>query len=165
MTREIDFAEIRVETPDDARAVRAMLLDSFETHAEADLVDALRADGDLALGLVAQAEEGLAGYVAFSRARLEDRPALALAPVAVRKGRRIEGVGSRLVRAGLRELETRFEGLVVVLGDPLWYDRFGFRPAPGLVSRWSGPNLMALSLGPAREAAGVFVHAPAFAAL
>lgn len=165
MTREIDFAEIRVETPDDARAVRALLLDSFDTHAEADLVDALRADGDLTLGLVAQAEEGLAGYVAFSRASVDGAPALALAPVAVRKGRRIEGVGSRLVRAGLRDLEPRFDGLVVVLGDPLWYDRFGFRPAPGLVSRWSGPHLMALSLGAPREATGALVHAPAFAAL
>jgi putative acetyltransferase len=165
MSRPVDFAEIRAESPQDARAVRALLLDAFETHAEADLVDALRRDGDLVLSLVAMGEEGLAGYVAFSRARLADRPALALAPLAVRKGRRVEGVGSRLVRAGLRELEGRFEGWVVVLGDPLWYDRFGFAPAPGLACRWSGPSMTALAMGAAGPAEGDFVHAPAFACL
>jgi putative acetyltransferase len=165
MTRPIDFAEIRPETPDDARAVRALLLDAFDSHAEADLVDALRRDGDLALGLLAEADEGLAGYLGVSRASLAGRPALALAPLAVRKGRRVEGVGSRLVRAALRDLETGFDGHVVVLGDPGWYDRFGFSPASELTGRWAGPNLMTLALGAAGPAAGELVWAPAFAAL
>ena len=162
MTREIDFAEIRPETAADAHAVRALLLDAFESAAEADLVEALRRDGDLALALVAVAEDGLAGYVAFSRATLAGRPALALAPVAVSKGRRLEGVGARLVRAGLRELEAGFVGQVVGLGGVLWYDRFGFTPAPGLVCRWAGPHLMALPLGAAPKAQGALVYAPAF---
>jgi putative acetyltransferase len=165
MTRDVDFAEIRPEGADDARAVRALLLDAFETHAEADLVEALRAAGDLVLGLIAEGEEGVAGYAAFSRATLDGRAALALAPVAVRKGRRIEGVGSRLVRAGLRELEGRFAGQIVVLGDPLWYDRFGFRLAPHVSCRWAGPNLLALPLGEQSEAAGEMRYAPAFDAL
>jgi putative acetyltransferase len=165
MNREIDFAEIRPETDADAGAVRALLLDAFPTAAEADLTEALRRDGDLALGLVAVSREGLEGYVAFSRALIDGRPALALAPVAVRKDRRVEGVGSRLVRAGLRDLETRFVGHVVVLGDPLWYERFGFVPAPGLACRWSGPHLMTLALGGAGAAHGALAYAPAFAAL
>lgn len=165
MTREIDFAEIRPEQEGDARAVRALLLDAFGTHAEADLVDALRESGEVALALVALAEEGLAGYVAFSRATLDGAPALMLAPVAVRKGRRLEGVGSRLVRAGLRALESAFAGHVVVLGDPLWCDRFGFRPAPGVACRWSGPHLLTLALGVEGEAKGDLVYAPAFEAL
>ena len=69
------------------------------------------------------------------------------------------------MRAGLRALEGAFAGQVVVLGDPLWYERFGFHPAPGLACRWSGPHLMALPLGVEGEAKGAFVHAPAFEAL
>ncbi|QLP96366.1 MAG: hypothetical protein HZY79_01695 [Rhodoblastus sp.] len=83
----------------------------------------------------------------------------------MRKDRRVEGVGSRLVRAGLRDLEARFVGHVVVLGDPLWYERFGFAPAPGLACRWCGPHLLALALGGAGPAQGALAYAPAFAAL
>lgn len=165
MTREIDFAEIRRETAAAALAVRVLLIEVFDTPAEADLVEALRADGDLVLGLVAVAHDGLSGYVAFSRASVDGRPALALAPVAVSRGRRVEGVGSRLVRAGLRELEGSFAGHVVVLGDPLWYGRFGFEVAERLVSRWSGPHLMTLAVGEAGEAKGELNYAPAFDAL
>lgn len=162
VTREVDFAEIRPASEADAGAIRALLLEAFETAAEADLVERLRADGDLALCLVAQAEDGVAGCLALSPARIAGRPALALAPLAVRKGRRVEGVGSRLVRAALRDLETQFDGWVVVLGDPLWYERFGFQPAPGLVCRWTGPNLMAMPLGRAGRAEGALAYAPAF---
>ena len=165
MTRDIDFAEIRPERIEDAPAVRALLLEAFDTPAEADLVEALRAGDDIALGLVAVAQDGLAGFVAFSRARLDGRPALALAPVAVSRDRRIEGVGSRLVRAGLRALEGAFVGQVVVLGDPLWYDRFGFLPAPDPVNRWAGPHMMALAVGAAEPARGTLVYPSAFDAL
>ncbi|MBL8587841.1 MAG: N-acetyltransferase [Methylobacteriaceae bacterium] len=166
MSRAPDFAEIRRERPADADAIRALLLAAFPTPAEADLVAALRADGDLVLGLVAEGGDGLAGYVGFSRASVAGRPALALAPLAVADGRRIEGVGSRLVRAGIRELETGFSGPLVVLGDPIWYGRFGFAPAAGLVCRWSSPHLLAMTIGaPAAAAAGDLVYARAFDAL
>lgn len=162
MSRAPDFAEIRRERPADEEAIRALLARCFPTLAEADLVDALRAAGDLTLSLVAVGDEGLVGHVALSRATLGGAPALALAPLAVAEGRRIEGVGSRLVRAALRELEGSFRGAVVVLGDPLWYERFGFRPAPGVVCRWSSPQLLALDLAGGGTPAGDMVHAPAF---
>lgn len=161
MSRAPDFAEIRRERPADEEAIRALLARCFPTLAEAGLVEALRAAGDLVLSLVAIGDEGVVGHVAFSRARLAGGPALVLAPLAVAEGRRIEGVGSRLVRAALRELEGGGDGPIVVLGEPLWYERFGFRPAGGIACRWSSPQLLALD--PAGgEPAGELVYAPAF---
>ena len=166
MTRAPDFAEIRPERPEARAAVRALLSAAFASTAEADLVEALRAAGDLSLGLVAEDEKGLAGFVGFSRASLGGRPALALAPLAVAERRQFEGVGSRLVRAAIRDLEPCWSGAVVVLGDPLWYARFGFVPAPAVACRWAGPHMMALSVGQeASPLVGEMVYAPAFDAL
>ncbi|MBK9080979.1 MAG: N-acetyltransferase [Rhizobiales bacterium] len=166
MSRAPDFAEIRPERPEDRAAIRALLTSAFASTAEADLVDALRAAGDLSLALVAGDETGLAGFVGLSRATLGGRPALALAPLAVAERRQFEGVGSRLVRAAIRDLEPRWSGAIVVLGDPLWYARFGFFPAPAVACRWAGPHMMALSVGEAASPlVGEMVYAPAFDAL
>jgi predicted N-acetyltransferase YhbS len=145
-----DKVETRPERAGDEPAIRAVLEAAFETPAEADLVDALRAGGHLVpeLCLVAEAGGEVVGYIAFSRARLEEGGVaagaaagagaasgaggpelLALAPMAVHPGRQNAGIGYDLVYDALQRAEETSYPLVVVLGHPDYYPRFGFDPA------------------------------------
>ncbi|KJK53584.1 bifunctional class I SAM-dependent methyltransferase/N-acetyltransferase [Streptomyces sp. NRRL F-4428] len=119
----------RPETAADIAAVRAVNLAAFETPLEADLVDALRADGSWLPGLsyVAEAADGsVAAHALLTRCEVGGAPALALAPVAVDPAYQRSGAGSSVVRALLAAARERGESLVVVLGHPSYYPRFGF---------------------------------------
>ena len=157
---------IRPETADDREAVRQLLLAAFPTCGEARLVERLRGDGDAALSLVAVEVEAVVGHVLFSRLRAP-AAALALAPLAVRADRRRRGIGARLVRAGLDRAKREGWRAVVVLGDPAYYSRFGFRPETvrGMASLYAGPALMGLALAPGGLSGPCIEHAPAFASL
>lgn len=123
----------RPERPEDAGPVRAVLEAAFDTPAEADLVDALRAEGALVpdLSLVAEQDGEVVGYIGFSRARLGagGPEILALAPMAVIPDRQNRGIGYDLVADALRRAEDTPYPLIVVLGHPDYYPRFGFDPA------------------------------------
>jgi putative acetyltransferase len=164
---------IRPERSDDHDAVRALLQSAFEPDGgEADLVDALRAAGDHVpeLCLVAVEDEHVVGHLFFSRARLASgHEVLALAPMAVAPARQRDGIGSRLAEDGLaRAADTAFP-LVVVLGHPAYYPRFGFEPAAayGVRAPWDVPPeaWMVLRLPAYRpEARGLVSYAAAFGA-
>jgi len=163
---------VRPAIPDDAPAVRAVLTAAFPTSAEAQLVQRLAADGDLVLGFVAAEEEEIVGYAAFSRMAVtaDDAPvpALGLGPVAVLPQRQRRGIGGRLIECGLAAANGRGIPLVFVLGDPLYYGRFGFRAgtAAPFASPYAGPHLMAQWLSsPRTPASGRADYAPAFAQL
>ncbi|MEI7030162.1 bifunctional class I SAM-dependent methyltransferase/N-acetyltransferase [Streptomyces pratensis] len=123
----------RPETAADRSAVHALNTAAFPTRGEADLVDALRADADAwlpGLSYVAEAPDGsLAAYALLSRCRVGDAPALALAPVATAPAHQRQGAGQAVVRAVLDAARARGEALVLVLGHPAYYPRFGFGPA------------------------------------
>jgi putative acetyltransferase len=121
---------IRVERPEDRERIHRLNVEAFGQPDEAELIDALRAAGDHVpeLCLVAVGGDGdLIGHIFFSEARLDSGVAvLALAPMAVLPDRQGHGVGSALVRESLsRAAETDYP-LVVVLGHPEYYPRFGF---------------------------------------
>jgi putative acetyltransferase len=84
------------------------------------------------------------GYALLSRVRVKADevpvPALALGPVAVAPHRQRVGHGTAVVQAALDAATELGERLVVVLGDPAFYRRFGFTRADrlGLTSPWSG---------------------------
>ena len=158
--------QVRAEDDADFGAIRTVNREAFGTVAEADLVDALRANGDAALSLVAESDSGVVGHVLFSdlpvRTSARDVAALALAPMSVLPRWQRRGVGSALVRAGLdRCREAGFEA-VVVLGHPTYYPRFGFsaRLAAPLQAPFSGPAFMALELVPGALSAGGVVRYP-----
>jgi putative acetyltransferase len=158
---------IREEQPEDHRAIRKVVIEAFGRADEADLVDALRADGDAVLSLVAAEESGIAGHVLFSRMTAPFR-ALGLGPVAVLPDRQRFGIGSGLIRAGLEAARHAGWQGVFVLGDPDFYRRFGFASslAAGFACRYAGPYLMAMPLEgvlPAMD--GTVAYAPAFARL
>ena len=158
---------IRDETPADRAGIRALVLAAFGGAQEADLVDQLRTDGDAAVSLVAADGERIVGHVLLSRMTAPFR-ALGLAPVSVAPDRQGEGIGGRLVRAGLeRARRDGWQG-VFVLGDPGFYRRFGFDPglAGGFASPYAGPYLMAAALdGPLPAITGRIDYPPAFDAL
>jgi putative acetyltransferase len=166
----------RTETAADAAAVRRVVLAAFPTAEEADLVDALRADPAWLPGLswVAETPDGeLAGYALITRCTIGGAPALALAPVAVLPAYQKRGAGSAVTRAALAAAAERGERLVVVLGHPEYYPRFGFVPASrfGIRASFEVPDeaLMALFLddgsaaGPgAAVPSGTIRYAPPF---
>ena len=90
------------------------------------------------------------------------RAGIALAPLAVGKDHRRRGIGSALVREGLARLAARNEEIVFVLGDPVFYERFGFSvaEASAFTSRYQGPHFMALALASTAPGGGK-VHYPA----
>ncbi|MEU6982307.1 bifunctional class I SAM-dependent methyltransferase/N-acetyltransferase [Streptomyces sp. NPDC046324] len=123
----------RPETAADLRAVREVNATAFETRAEADLVDALRADAGAwlpGLSFVAEAPDGsVAAHALITRCHVDGVPAAALAPVAVAPAYQRQGAGEAVVRAVLDAARLRGESLVLVLGHPEYYPRFGFERA------------------------------------
>ena len=127
---------VRPETPADIGDVREVHRRAFAPSlVEADLVDALRASPAHVpeLCLVAVRDEVIVGHVAFSRAHVgSGHPVLALAPMGVLPECQGQGVGSALAAEGLRRAAGTDFPLVVVLGHPAYYPRFGFEPADAL---------------------------------
>ena len=160
---------IRPERADDGPAVRTVLEAAFGGTVEAGVVDALRAEGDVVLALIAEREGQIAGYVAFPRLNLDlgarTVPVIGLAPVGVAPPMQRQGIGSALIRDGLARLKDRGERLVFVLGDPAYYGRFGFTVMDRFVSRYAGPYFQALTLAPDAPVAGRVSYPRAFADL
>jgi putative acetyltransferase len=128
--------DVRPETRTDFGDVRSVHERAFApSHEEADLVDALRGSGVHVpeLCLVAVRAGAVVGHIAFSEARLDSgHPVLALAPMGVLPEHQRQGVGSALVSEGLRRAADMDFPLVVVVGHPEYYPRFGFEPADAL---------------------------------
>ena len=141
---------VRPETPEDAAAIAEVVAAAFSEPGvsgvlarpvEVGLVDAIRRSDRFVpeLSLVAEVDGRVAAFAMFSLVDLmaepgDDHgvPVLALAPVAVAPDFQNRGLGSAVVRAGLEAADSRPEPLVVVLGEPAYYGRFGFEPAAGL---------------------------------
>jgi putative acetyltransferase len=161
-------AHIRPEALSDHPGIRTVLTSAFPGPAEADLVERLRQDGDAIISLVAVDDGHVVGHVLFSKMSAPFK-ALGLAPLAVVPGRQGEGIGGRLVKAGLQGArDGGWEG-VFLLGDPAYYERFGFSAAlaASFSSPYSGPHFMAVSLSGDRlpENKGEVAYAEAFSAL
>ena len=109
---------------------------AFGTPDEARMIDEIRrSDGYVPeLSFVAEVEGGVVGHTMLSYVELEEgsRRLLELAPMAVHPDHQRQGIGSALGRAALAAADERGEPLVLVLGHPTYYPRFGFRPASEL---------------------------------
>ena len=161
---------IRDALPADAPAIAAVLTAAFPTEAESTLVTALRATGDAAIELVAEAPDGaILGHVLLSPMMAGAQRALALAPLSVVPSAQRRGLGAALVRKALERARARPEGWCLVLGDPRYYGRFGFAAdAASQVTGvpWSGhPAFQALALHEASPLAGDARYAQAFGLL
>ena len=144
---------IRPERDRDHFSVRLLNQTAFETPAEANLVDSLRARVDGALSLVAEVDGAVVGHIMFTPVDLDcgsQRLVMGLGPMAVSPEQQRSGVGRALVEEGLAECRRLGAVGVVVLGHPSYYPRFGFQPASGfgLASQYAVPDevFMALEL-------------------
>jgi putative acetyltransferase len=158
---------VRDESPRDWKAVYQVVSSAFGQLAEAELVEKLREGGDSAVSLVAEEDGQIVGHVLLSRMDAPF-PALALAPVSVIPTRQRSGIGSALVKRAVNSARSKGWDAIFVLGDPNYYERFGFdrEAAAGFASPYAGRHFMVLRLSPSLPATtGELRHAPAFAAL
>lgn len=131
--------EIRWERPDDIGAICSITTAAFKEvehsrQTEAAIVNALRAADVLTVSFVAVDGGEIVGHVAFSPITIdgEDKGWYGLGPVSVRPDRQRKGIGQVLIREGLAQLKRAGANGCVVLGDPAYYERFGFASDPAL---------------------------------
>ena len=124
--------EIREERSGDEEAIRRVHVDAFGGDVEARLVDLLRARARAVTSLVAIENDELVGHVLFSRVTIDGSDAcraLGLAPIGVLRSVQGRGIGSTLIRDGLKRCSGDGYELVVLVGAPAYYGRFGFQRA------------------------------------
>lgn len=102
----------------------------FKVVRDEDTRDNLRTDSVVLLSLVAEVHRKIVGHILFSRMSIETAegsiPAVALAPMAVLPDHQRQRIGERLIQEGLNVLREQCERVVIVLGHPNYYPRFGF---------------------------------------
>ncbi len=138
--RTVTDVPVRAETSADSATIEALTVAAFlnaphTSHTEQHIVNALRAAGKLTVSLVAEIDDTVIGHVAISPVSISDGAAgwFGLGPISVLPQFQRRGVGSRLMREALRILRERGASGCVVLGEPEYYGRFGFRANPELV--------------------------------
>ncbi|WP_139976861.1 N-acetyltransferase [Ochrobactrum sp. CGA5] len=158
---------IRKEMSEDADAIRQVTDEAFRTVAysnqkEGEIVDALRAAKALTLSLVAEDKGEVLGHVAFSPVLIggEDKGWYGLGPLSVRPDRQGEGIGGMLIREGLAILRQEGAKGCVLLGNPGYYVRFGFKAEarlklPGVPAEY----FQCLAFGPDMPEGDVAYHA------
>jgi len=144
----------RLSTPGDACAISSVVTAAFGGPSEAILIETLRRDGDMLHEFVATSQSQVIAHIAFSRLELHHASATlraaALAPLAVEPVHQRAGAGTALTRYALEALRRLGQQVVVVLGHPAYYPRFGFSAlrAKSLDAPYGGPSFMVLELSP-----------------
>lgn len=157
----------RTERPGDGDDIDEVVFAAFDRPDEADLVLALREQGAISVSQVAEYEGTVIGHLAMSPVLIdgEDLGWLGLAPVSVWPDCQRQGVGSEMIREAINAANELDWAGIVVLGEPAFYRRFGFRPASelGLESAYPGVGeaFMALALKQPAPRGRVSYH-PAF---
>jgi putative acetyltransferase len=164
--------EIRDERADDVAAIRRVIESAFKGRIEADVVDSARAQGRVAISLVGTAGDSIVGHVLLTEVEIISAdPAprgVGLAPLAVRPVFQRRGIGGALMAAALARARDAGYAFMVLLGDPAYYRRFGFRAASslGLYCEFDAPDeaFMALELTPGAltNVSGTVRYAPEF---
>jgi putative acetyltransferase len=161
--------KIRTETAVDLPTIEAVIVAAFlnaphTSHTEQHIVNALRRAGKLTISLVAEIDDRIVGHVAISPVSISDGALgwFGLGPIAVLPEQQRHGIGSQLMREALRLLRDRGASGCVVLGEPEYYGRFGFRVAPDLVLTGVPPEYFQAIGFDASSAAGIVTYHEAF---
>jgi putative acetyltransferase len=165
-------ATIRTESASDIIVIETVTAQAFfdaehTSHTEQFIVNALRNSGMLSVSLVAEIGGEVVGHVGVSPVSISggQNGWFGLAPVSVVPGCQRQGIGGQLVTQALKRLRTQAANGCVVLGDPKYYSRFGFKSEPMLVLPGAPPEyFQALSFGDPVPA-GVVSYHQAFDAL
>jgi putative acetyltransferase len=131
---------IRNETKADIEAISDVTIAAFRTlaisgHTEQFIINALRDADALTVSLVAEIARQVVGHVAFSPVTISDGSPnwYGLGPVSVLPEHQKQGIGKSLINEGLSLLKALGGKGCVLVGDPVYYIRFGFRNIPALI--------------------------------
>lgn len=133
--------EIRLERPEEWRAVEELTREAFwNVHVpgcdEHYLVHLLRGLPSFIpeLDFVAISDGQLVGNIMYSKGYIENaegsrREVILFGPLSVLPSCQHKGIGSALIRHSAAVAKELGYGAIMIYGDPLYYGRFGFRPA------------------------------------
>ena len=146
---------IRKEIQSDVGAITDITKAAFENHpfsnnTEQFIINALRAANALTVSLVAEMEEKPVGHIAFSPVTFSDGSEnwYGLGPFSVLPEYQKQGIGTKLVNEGIGLLKGLGADGCVLVGEPKFYERFGFRSPNGLKHEGvPQENFLALSFG------------------
>jgi putative acetyltransferase len=133
--------EIRESRPGDLAKIALLYPKAFPDEDLLPLVRSLLQEVPTPLSLVGINSSQLAGHVIYTACSVvgSSHKAALLGPLAVAPAWQRQGIGSAIVRAGLRRLEDAGFSHVYVLGDPAYYGRFGFLPEYGVAPPYALP--------------------------
>jgi putative acetyltransferase len=130
----------RNENPGDIERIHRVTELAFQDAAHTDhtgqfIVEALRRSEALAVSLVSDLNGEIIGHVAVSQVSISDGSAdwFGLGSIAILPEYQAQGIGSALVKSALADLKSKGAAGCVVLGDPDYYGRFGFKVVEGPV--------------------------------
>ena len=125
---------IRPEKESDFDRIEEITVSAFRDHPFSEniehlIIRELRKTGDLSLSLIAEVGGTVVGHIAISPVTVggKDVGWYGVGPLSVQPEFQNQGVGSALVRAGLKILEVMGAGGCALVGDPNYYRRFGFK--------------------------------------
>jgi putative acetyltransferase len=162
-----NFTVREAQTNDNA-AINAVHCAAFDTDGEAGLAEALRTDGEVAIELLAEQAGQVVGMVLLSDLQAPTGT-LALAPIAVLPECQGKGIGATLIRAAIARARGIACPAIFLLGEPSYYERFGFSVADAMPfdSPYPSAHMMVLMLR--REdpslSGGPIIYLTAFAEL
>lgn len=144
--------------------VRAFKPMSFSQGTEAPIISNLREDGDLTISLVALNYNQIVGHIAFSPVTIDGKSDgwYGLGPVSVEPNFQRRGIGTMLINEGLSILKAGDAVGCTLIGNPDYYERFGFLSDGQLTYGDVSPSYVQwLSFGDA-TASGSLRFSPAF---
>jgi putative acetyltransferase len=157
---------IRKEIESDIKAISEITKAAFDTLAvsnqtESFIIDALRDANALTISLVAVAGKRVVGHIAFSPVTISDGSLgwYGLGPISVLPELQKQGIGKSLIREGLSRLKSLGAKGCVLVGDPGYYERFGFRsPTDMVIDGVPQEYVLALPFGESKASGTVVFH-------
>jgi len=138
---------IRPECDDDINYIEKITIEAFRCHphsnqTEHKIVAKLRNENALSVSLVAEINKVIVGHIAFSKVKINGEFIgwYGLAPVSVNPEYQNQGVGSQLILSGLNAIRELNAKGCVLLGEPEYYNRFGFKALSELVFKGVPPE-------------------------
>ena len=137
---------IRAENKTDINNIWQINAEAFEGEEEANLINALRNSDTSYISLVYEENNKLVGHIFFTPVELVDDTSnlrlIGLAPMAVSPKMQNKGIGSSLIKAGIKQCLNEGYDAIIVLGHPNYYPKFGFIPSVkyGIKSEYEVPE-------------------------
>jgi len=162
--------EIRQEIPEDQDRVYEIEAAAFGSRIQPDLVNVLRQSAKPMLSLISMLNGALVGHILFTPVTFDTDPAglaCQLSPIAIDPRYQKRGIGGDLIREGLGRCQSLGWSSVFLVGNPIYYSRFGFQMAAPLGFSIDGPHnpylqVIELQMGALKSLSGQVSFHPAF---